>query len=437
MTRPHKPAVLFLLALWAGVSAWLPLGTIGFASASGSRIGLLPFTAGTLLIVASTVAITVVLLRRGASAWPLSLLVLIALPWLPIHAPAAFLIWLGPIAAFVWIAVVLTMILTVVLTRWSAIEDQASGVGARGSGLGARGVEMSNRLWWRNGHRRPAIAGLLALIVFGAAAWRTAPSFPGGDEPHYLVITQSLLLDHDLKIENNHRRGDYRSFYPGELPPHYLRRGRNGDIYSIHAPGLSAIVLPAFAVAGYPGVVIFLVVVAAAGSALSWWVAWLATRREDAAWFGWAAVTLPASAVFHSFTVFPDGPGGILALTGVWALLRSDDERRTGAEHVGPWFWHGVLLSMLPWLHSRFAVIAGCLGALVLLRLSATRNAVAKAAAFLTVPAVSAVAWIAYFVAIYGTPDPSAPYGTGEIGSIQWVPGGLGGLLFDMASGCM
>ena len=90
--------------------------------------------------------------------------------------------------------------------------------------------------------------------------------------------------------------------------------------------------LPAFAVAGYRGVVIFLLVAAAAGSAVSWWVAWLATRRDDAAWFGWAAVTLPATTVFHSFTVYPDGLGGALALTAVWALLRAEDERRTGIE---------------------------------------------------------------------------------------------------------
>ena len=43
---------------------------------------------------------------------------------------------------------------------------------------------------------------------------------PGGDEPHYLVITQSLLYDGDLKIENNHQRGDYRAYYGGDLPPH-------------------------------------------------------------------------------------------------------------------------------------------------------------------------------------------------------------------------
>ena len=66
-----------------------------------------------------------------------------------------------------------------------------------------------------------------------------------GDEPHYLVIAQSLLKDGDLKIENNHRRGDYRAFFGGELRPDYLQRGRNGEIYSIHAPGLPVLVAPA------------------------------------------------------------------------------------------------------------------------------------------------------------------------------------------------
>ena len=42
-------------------------------------------------------------------------------------------------------------------------------------------------------------------------------------------------------------------YVDGELKPDYLRRGRDGAIYSIHAPGVSALVLPAFALAGYPG----------------------------------------------------------------------------------------------------------------------------------------------------------------------------------------
>ena len=85
------------------------------------------------------------------------------------------------------------------------------------------------------------------------------PQLPGGDEPHYLVITQSLLADGDLRIENNHRRGDYRAYTALELKPDFLKRGVDGQIYSIHAPGVSVLVLPAFALAGYPGVVAWLV----------------------------------------------------------------------------------------------------------------------------------------------------------------------------------
>ena len=145
------------------------------------------------------------------------------------------------------------------------------------------------------------MAGALAFAIFAFAAWQVSPSVPGGDEPHYLVITQSLLLDGDLKIENNHTRGDYQVYYAGRLAPHYVRRGANGEIYSIHAPGVSALVAPAFAVGGYHGVVLFLLVLAACGSALAWHVAWLASGQPSAAWFGWAAVTLSATTIFHSF----------------------------------------------------------------------------------------------------------------------------------------
>ena len=139
---------------------------------------------------------------------------------------------------------------------------------------------------------RPRLTvALLACLVYGVGAWQDSPSVRGGDEPHYLIITQSLLKDGDLKIENNHRDGDYHAYFDGDLSkPDYRRLGRNGQIYSIHAPGLPLLIAPAFAIAGYHGVVVFLVLVAAAGGALAWHLAWLVTRRADAAWFGWAAV---------------------------------------------------------------------------------------------------------------------------------------------------
>ena len=159
---------------------------------------------------------------------------------------------------------------------------------------------------------RPALAaGVITVLLGGFSAWQVAPSVPAGDEPHYLVITQSLLKDGDLRIENNHRQRDYRAYLEGDIPPDFRVRGRNREIYSIHAPGVSVLVAPAFAAAGYDGVVVFLLILSGITGALAWHLAFLLTGRMDAAWFGWASVAFSATFLFHTFTVYPDGPGAL------------------------------------------------------------------------------------------------------------------------------
>ena len=119
-----------------------------------------------------------------------------------------------------------------------------------------------------------AVVVLAGLLLYGGVAWRFAGSglFPGGDEPHYLVLAQSLWRDHDFKIENNHARGDTLEYYRLPLPPHYLERGRDGEIYSIHPVGLALVAAPIYAAGGYYGVVAFLVC-CAAGAAAGLWLA--------------------------------------------------------------------------------------------------------------------------------------------------------------------
>jgi hypothetical protein len=407
MTRLALPAAVLL----AVAAAWLSLATLAVAAPDGPRIALLPLSLSALLLAAAAAAAVIAATRARVSLAPISLLALVIVPWVPLPLPAALLVWAGSIKWLVWCgAAVLLAAPLVPLAR------------------------MRSPLV--TSHPRAA-AGACAFIVFSFSAWQVAPSIPGGDEPHYLVITQSLLRDGDLQIENNHRRGDYQAYYPGHLAPHYIQRGRNGQIYSIHAPGLPAIVAPAFAVGGYRAVVLFLIAVAACGSALAWHVAWLATKSTAAAWFGWAAVTLSATTIFHSFTVYPDGLGGVVALTGVWAILRAREERDNGSTSLLPWLLHGAALAVLPWMHSRFALLAGSIGALVLLRLPSTRQPAGKATAFLIVPSVSALAWVGFFIAIYGRADPSAPYGLSSARefSLAFIPGGITGLFFDQRFG--
>ena len=412
MSRLTLPVAILATAL----GAWLSQATLAQGSDSASRIVLLPLSISSALIVVLAAGAVWAAWKNGASLTPLGLLALLALPWLSASVPPAMLIWAGPLALIVWLAIGLALIASSPgIVR--VIRDR---------------IDASRIL------RRPALlAGALACAIFSVSAWQTAPSVPEGDEPHYLIITQSLLEDHDLKIENNHRQGDYRAYYAGDvLKPDYRRHGRNGEIYSIHAPGLPALVAPAFAIAGYHGVVVFLILLASAGSALAWRLTHDVTRRSDAAWFGWAAVTLSVSMIFHSFMVYPDAPGGVITLTGIWALLRTEKESATGDERIGPWWLHGAALALLPWIHTRFALIAGSLGALIILRLSTTRNSAGKGVAFLTIPTISAICWIGFFIAVYGTPDPSAPYANEE-GSASFIPGGMTGLLFDQRFGLL
>ena len=70
-----------------------------------------------------------------------------------------------------------------------------------------------------------------------------------------------------------------------------------------------------------------------------------------------------------------------------------------------------------------------------MVRIARVPNPLAKAVAFLVAPAASALAWLFFFAVIYGTPDPSAPYGSDTQNALAYFPNGVGGLLFDQGFG--
>jgi hypothetical protein len=397
----------------AAVAAWLSFGSFVVTAGDTARAALLPVDPSHLAValLAGTAAL--------AAAWSdsrargvliaLSPLALVLLPALPFHVPAAFLLWTGPILMLLWIACAIGVVTI---------------------------AERDTIYYNATPPRRQCLhAGIVSCLVFAAAAWCASPSIPDGDEPHYLIITQSLLYDHDLKIKNNHRQADYHAYFAGDLNPDFVQRGQNGAIYSIHAPGLPALVLPAFAIGGYHAVVVFLLLVASAAAALAWWLGWRATGSPAAAWFGWATVALSAPFLVETYTVYPDGPGAAVVLTGVWALMRAEWDAKDKTTTWVSWFFHGLALSLLPWLHTRFSVLAATLGGLILVRLARTPNPVTKAIAFLIAPAASALAWLFFFAIVYGMPDPSAPYGRQAQSSFAYLSDGLGGLLFDQGFG--
>ena len=139
----------------------------------------------------------------------------------------------GPLGAIVWLSVA-------ALQVWVLWQSRL---------ITARAIER-----WSLSRLTLAIV-VASLSPAGLAAMRLTATalFPSGDEPHYLVIAQSLWRDGDLKIENNHQRGDYREYYDPDLEPHYLTRGTDREIYSIHPIGMSVLLTPVYAIGGYHG----------------------------------------------------------------------------------------------------------------------------------------------------------------------------------------
>jgi len=100
-----------------------------------------------------------------------------------------------------------------------------------------------------------------------------------GDEPHYLVVANSILYDQDLNIANNQSRNKISNFWYSEkaLPYHgyFGIKGRN-YIYSFHLPAISFMILPFFILAEIVKTKVFYFIIIRLG--IAFWAIMLAVQ---------------------------------------------------------------------------------------------------------------------------------------------------------------
>jgi hypothetical protein len=282
----------------------------------------------------------------------------------------------------------------------------------------------------------PGIAALLVLGVFLAIVSRRAT--PTGDEPHYLIMIQSLLRDGDFDLRNNYENQDYLAYYPDVIPdPHVIVTGERW--YPVHAIGLPILAAPAYAVGGRMGVVGLLTLLTVAGLRILWSVLRLAGFQPRAAGVATlvAGLTLPVAAMAGQ--VFPEVPAFLLVVIALRAIIVPLQSR---------WDRLGFLLSVgfLPWLHPKYALLSGALLlAMALVRRQRGTMATLLGATSLLIVSVIGHAILSY--QWYGAPLPGAPIlVTHGLSPGDWLPSiighffispwvGLLGVLFDQQSG--
>ena len=164
------------------------------------------------------------------------------------------------------------------------------------------------------GARLPAVAFVVVLVAGQLAVGMRASTTASitGDEPFYLLTTQSLSSDGDLDLRDEYRGHEERAFWDGTVPLWtQMEPTPDGRLLAPHDPGLSLLTLPAYELAGRRGVQRFLVVV----WALAMGCGAVLARRAGAP--GWSALvgalTVGAGTpgIVYASQVYPEGPAAL------------------------------------------------------------------------------------------------------------------------------
>ncbi|MEZ5316620.1 MAG: hypothetical protein R2752_04400 [Vicinamibacterales bacterium] len=94
--------------------------------------------------------------------------------------------------------------------------------------------------------RRSRLVPLAVVLVIWSLTTHGKFS-DSGDEPHYLIVAESLVADGDLDVGNNYANGDARWFGADDLEagPH-ARATRSGAVWTTHDVGVPVILAPLY-----------------------------------------------------------------------------------------------------------------------------------------------------------------------------------------------
>jgi hypothetical protein len=208
--------------------------------------------------------------------------------------------------------------------------------------------------------RRAALtlAAVLLVPYFALLPYHNSWMPTASDEPHYLIIMQSLVDDRDLDLTNNYDSESYREFYPDRLEfRHVIQVGPWQ--YPIRDLGLPLIGALPFAAGGRAGVVALMGLVAAALAAQLYLACRDLRIAHRPAFIGTALACLTHPIFSYTTQIYPELLAA-LAFVSAARLVRAG-RGATPLALAGA----AACIGVLPWLSTRAALIALGVGLVV------------------------------------------------------------------------
>ena len=201
--------------------------------------------------------------------------------------------------------------------------------------------------------RRAALtlAAVLLVPYFALLPYHNSWMPTASDEPHYLIIMQSLTGDRDLDLTNNYDSQAYREFYPDELRERHVIQVGPWQ-YPIRDLGLPLIGALPFAAGGRAGVVALMGLVAAALAAQLYLACRDLRIAHRPAFVGTALACLTHPILSYTTQIYPELLAA-LAFVSAARLVR-------GGRTATPLALAGAAacVGVLPWLSTRAALIS-------------------------------------------------------------------------------
>lgn len=359
-----------------------------------------------------------VLRRDAATFLPLAILFLVMLRYIP--GVATFSSALFLVSSTLARPLLLTALLIIAWLKY----DLYKSLKPEGRGRGKKPVVSDRAVGW--------IVFAVMVALFAVTIPQFSAEWPfGGDEPHYLMVTHSVLEDGDIYFGDDYETGAYRQFTQWQrLTPQYLRKTLDGRIAPIHRIGVPLLAVPFYAVGGKLGAVLMIGLMAALSAANVYWLVMKVVPHRLAALGATAWVTLSVPLLPQSFLFYTEVPLSLFTLLALNMFLRRSDE----APRL-PWLIP-LVIWILPWLHARGFMTAVALSLLLAFRLRKHLPALTGVASLCLVLALATPAWNWH---LYGEFSLLAEMGGAQHNDVSmWnILPGFAGLLFDRNFGLL